>query len=92
MNQREVHIVSYFTLPTDLAAPMMSWPEFVSGDGYSVQLIHDSGPVSVQRREDAGKYVAVTGSVVSPLFERVLGVVIYELGRHSDNLMVDRIS
>jgi hypothetical protein len=43
-------------------------------------------------REDDGIYVAVVGPVDGSLFERVLGVVIYELGRHSDNLMVDRIS
>jgi hypothetical protein len=92
MNQREVHIMSYFTLPTDLAAIMMSWPEFVSGKGYSVQLSNESGPVSVQFRDDDGKYVAVAGPVDGSLFERVLGVVIYELGRHTDNLMVDRIS
>jgi hypothetical protein len=92
MNQREVHIISYFSLPTDLAAVMMLWPEYVSGEGYSVQLHNESGPVSVQIREDDGIYVAVVGPVDGSLFERVLGVVIYELGRHSDHLMVDRIS
>ena len=35
---REVHIRSYFSLPTDLAAEMRGWPEFVSGKEYSVDL------------------------------------------------------
>jgi hypothetical protein len=92
MGQREVHIISYFSLPTDLAAAMRPWPEFVEGLEYSVTLRSDNGPVAVQLRDDDGTYVSVTGPAEGPLFERVLGVVIYELSRHSDNLMVDRVS
>jgi hypothetical protein len=32
----EVHIQSYFSIETDLANEMRSWPEFTSGSGYAV--------------------------------------------------------
>ncbi len=51
MSQREVHIISYFSLPTDLADAMRSWPEFVSGKDYSVQLRSQLGTVTVQLHE-----------------------------------------
>ena len=92
MGQREVHIISYFSLPTDLASVMRGWPEFIEGQEYWVSLRSDRGPVVVQLRDDDGTYVSVTGPTDGPLFERVLGVVIYELSKHSDNLMVDRVS
>ena len=38
MKTRAVRIESYFSLPTDLAAEMRCWAEFVSGDGYTVLL------------------------------------------------------
>lgn len=34
----EVHVISYFSLETDLASEMSSWPEFKSGFGYAVEL------------------------------------------------------
>jgi hypothetical protein len=94
MHQREVHILSYFSLPTDLAAAMKSWPEYVRGDGYSVELRSNRGAVLVEMREapDERPFVAVTGPSGEPLFEKVLGAVIYELAAHSDNLMVDRVA
>ena len=91
---REVHIISYFSLPTDLAAEMRKWPEFVSGHEYSVDLRNPdcSEAVSVRYVEDGEEhYVSVTGSSAGALFERVLGRVIYALAAHSDNLMVDRV-
>jgi hypothetical protein len=90
---REVHIISYFSLPTDLAAAMGDWPEFVAGHEYTVDLkSSDSGEaVSVRFVEDGEeRYVAVSGTGAGPLFDRVLGRVIYALAAHSDNLMVDR--
>lgn len=90
---REVHIISYFSLPTDLAAEMRNWPEFVSGQEYSVDL-KGSDPdeaVSVRYVKDGEEhYVSVKGTGMGPLFERVLGRVIYALAAHSDNLMIDR--
>ena len=90
---REVHINSYFSLPTDLAAEMRGWPEFVTGQEYSVDL---RGPdsretVSVRLVKDGeDRYVSVSGIGTGPLFDRVLGRVTYALAAHSDNLMVDR--
>jgi hypothetical protein len=90
---REVHILSYFSLDTDLAAEMRSWAEFVSGEGFNVRLASCSEAIEVQlEKEDEQKYVAVRGSGKGELFDRVLGRVIHALAAHSDNLMVDRVS
>ena len=73
---------------------MRDWPEFVTGQEYSVDLkCSDSGEgVSVRYVEDGEEhYVSVNGSGAGSLFDRVLGRVIYALAAHSDNLMVDRI-
>ena len=91
---REVHIVSYFSLPTDLAAEMREWPEFVTGQEYSVGLRSPvSGEAVSVRYIDDGeeRYVAVTGASEGALFDRVLGKVVYALAACSDNLMVDRV-
>jgi hypothetical protein len=91
MTKREVHIVSYFSLPTDLAASMRNWPEFRGGEEYSVDLKSEAGEtVTVRLESDDDKYVAVVGIGDGPLFDRVLGRVVHELGAHSDNLMIYR--
>ena len=90
---RTVHILSYFSLPTDLAAQMRDWKEFVAGQEYSVELKDPSSgeAVSVNYVEEGEEhYVSVSGSGCGSLFDRVLGRVIYALSEHSDNLMVDR--
>ena len=48
--KKEVHIDSYFSLPTDLAGEMRGWPEFVSGEEYSVDLRRPNGGESVTVR------------------------------------------
>jgi hypothetical protein len=93
----EVHITSYFSLETDLAAEMRSWAEFKSGSGYSVELAaaDDGETVSVCLVEAAGDesaYVRVASPVPGALFDRVLGHVTYAMAAHSDNLMIDRVS
>ncbi len=91
--KRETHIISYFSLPTDLAGEMRDWPEFVSGQEYSVELKSpdSSETVSVRYVEDGEEhYVSVSGDGAGTLFDRVLGRVIYVLAAHSDNLMIDR--
>jgi len=89
--KRETHIISYFSLPTDLANEMRGWPEFVSGQEYSVNLKSSSETVSVRFIEDGEEhYVSVSGDGAGTLFDRVLGRVIYALAAHSDNLMIDR--
>jgi hypothetical protein len=92
----EVHIMSYFSIETDLANEMRSWPEFSSGSGYVVELAtSDRAEVVsvalVERHADESAYVRVTGNSAGPLFDRVLGRVTYALSAHSDNLMVDRV-
>lgn len=92
--KQKVEILSYFSLETDLAGEMKSWPEFVSGAGYEVELEGaDDERVSVRYMEaedDTSDHVVVTGSTQGPLFDRVLGRVVYALAAHSDNLMVSR--
>jgi hypothetical protein len=91
---RETHIRSYFSLPTDLAGEMRDWPEFVRGEGYSVELrsfdIGEEVSVRLVEKGEDSPYVAVRSSNGGPLFDRVLGRVIYALSRHSDDLMVER--
>ena len=92
---KEVHIISYFSLPTDVAAEFSAWPEFVSGNGYAVDLADSASSETVSVRlikEAQEQYVAVKGTGSGPLFERVLGRVLYALGAHSDNLMVTRVT
>jgi hypothetical protein len=91
--KREVKIISYFSLPTDLAGEMRDWPEFVSGQDYSVDLksSDSSEAVSVRFVENSEEsFVSVSGSGAGLLFDRVLGRVIYALAAHSDNLMIYR--
>jgi hypothetical protein len=91
--ERETHIRSYFSLPTDLAGEMRSWPEFVSGQDYGVELKHsDTGEVVVVKYVDDGeeRYVSVSSPEAGSLFYRVLGRVVYALSEHSDDLMVDK--
>ena len=91
MSKRQVHIVSYFSLPTDLAASMRDWPEFGGGEEYSVDLASSDGEVVTVRRESGDdEYVAVVGIGDGHLFDRVLGRVTHALAAHSDNLMVCR--
>ena len=93
----EVHITSYFSIETDLANEMRSWPEFKSGEGYAVELATPDSTEAVsvalvERTVDESPYVRITASAPGPLFDRVIGRVTYALAAHSDNLMIDRIS
>jgi hypothetical protein len=92
----EVRIHSYSSLETDLAAEMSSWPEFVSGSGYTVELTVPDGTecVSVARAEANSEdlpYVRISGAVPGTLFDRVLGRVVLALAAHSDTLVVKRL-
>ena len=93
--KREVHILSYFSLETDLASEMQEWPEFVSGSGYSVDLRCPTTGELVSVRliptDEEPDYVAVNSPGAGGLFDRVLGRVVYRLSCHSDNLMIDRV-
>jgi hypothetical protein len=89
----EVHVISHFSLPTGLAQVMSQWPEFQTGTGYTACLcsLDGSEQVSVGLIEkEEERYVAISVDRDGSLFFRVLGAVIYALGAHSDNLIVDR--
>lgn len=87
MVKREVSIGSYFSLPTDLAAEMSQWVEFVSGEGYAVTLKTATETVSTSLEHDEGHpFVLVRGSGDGHLFFRVLGVTLYALAAHSDDV------
>jgi hypothetical protein len=94
MTSREVHILSYFSLPTDLAASLKSWPEFQDGNEYHVDLSdsRENGAVRLIEPKDESPYISVAGQGSGRLFDQVLGFVIHSLAAHSDSLMVDRVS
>ena len=88
---QQLIIESYFSLPTDLAGEMSNWPEFVSGEGYSVDLKDSSTGVAVTVRlmeENESFYVTIDSPVTSQLFDQVAGRVINALAAKSDCLMV----
>jgi hypothetical protein len=89
----QVRIDSYFSLPTDLAAAMKNWPEFIRGKDYSVELESDDERVTVllvPTSDDARPYVLVRGEYGGRLFLAALGYVSYALAAHSDDLQVMR--
>ena len=92
--RREIHIRSYFSLPTDLAKEMGGWPEFVNGEGYSVDLSNaatgEKVTVRLSENGEDGRFVAVASESAGALFDRVLGRVLCALSEHSDDLMVDK--
>lgn len=88
---KELHIQSYFSLPTDLAAEMRDWPEFVSGEGYSANLSDAATGEEVTVRyveEDDDCYVIIRSSTTGQLLDRVAGRIICSLIAHSDTLVV----
>src|SRR5690349_16215922 len=92
--KREIHIRSYFSLPTDLAKEMRDWTEFVAGEGYSVELKSPTSgeAVTVRFIENAADapFVAVAADEAGPLFDRVLGRFVYALSENSDDLVVEK--
>lgn len=90
----QIKIVSYFSIPTDLANEMQNWKEFISGKGYTVDLKQDeTGEIVTVRyveKDDDLDYVVVESNFPNELFDRVVGRVIRALSMHSDNLMVYR--
>ena len=90
---RELRIHSYFSLPTDLAAQMRDWPEFIRGEEYSVELRNSATNETVTvklDKEDNAPFVSIHSSEAGLLFDRVTGRVVYALSEHSDDLMVER--
>ena len=91
---REIHIQSYFSLPTDLAGQLGALPEFVAGEGYTAHLKDrrsgEAVDVTLVEANDERPFVAVKSTKAGPLFYRVLDLVVYALSEHSDDLIVDR--
>lgn len=89
-----VRVDSYFSLPTDLAAEFRSWPEFVSGSGYQVQMESSSGEsVFIRYQEtETAQLMTVESAGNGDLFERVLGRALYALSAHSDTVCIHRHS
>jgi hypothetical protein len=79
-------------MSTDLATEMREWPEFVAGDGYSVDLKDDatSEAVSVRFEVEEDSYIKVSALSSGQLYDRVVGRVVHALSAHSDYLMVGR--
>ncbi|MBI3881807.1 MAG: hypothetical protein HY301_17305 [Verrucomicrobia bacterium] len=92
MNKR-LRIESYFSQPTDLAGEMREWPEFVTGNGYDVDLRNpDTEETVAVRYVESGEraFIDITATGNGSLFDRVAGRAIYALSGNSDNLTVDR--
>jgi hypothetical protein len=72
---------------------MRSWPEFLKGSDYNLDLISldKIETVSVRFAEEGeSKFVRVSGARDGPLFDQVVGRVVYALSAHSDTLVVER--
>ena len=71
MPKRAVNIDSYLSLPTDLAAEMRSWEEFVTGSEYNVTLRSGHEDVSTSLEEDERQpFVLASGNGDGPLSRR----------------------
>jgi hypothetical protein len=89
----QVRIDSYFSLPTDLAADMRNWPEFVGGVDYDVEFESEDERVIVRfvpADDDDRAYVRVRGEYGGRLFLTVLGYVSYAMAGNSDEIEVMR--
>ena len=88
----EIRVQSYFSLPTDLAGEMCSWPEYIRGEGYSVDLSDSAtgDAVTVRYIVDENDYVLIKSDSPGLLFDRAVGRVVEALSRHSDTLHVHR--
>jgi hypothetical protein len=86
LGKREVRVDSYFSLPTDLAAEMRSWSEFVCGEEYAVTLKSQSESVSTSLEHDEGQPFVVVRGGEGPLFFRALGAVVYAMAGNSDDV------
>ena len=91
MSNHELRIDSYFSLPTDLAVVLGSWPEFVSGRDYDVELRSGEEVVVVRlAREADTSFLLMRGQEVGSFFHRVLGAVVHALSANSDSVWVTR--
>lgn len=93
MTIREVRIDSYFSLPTVVAAELKSWPEFITGEGYSAELANETERISVRlvpEKQDDTQHVLVHGEGQGRLFLSVVGCIAHAMAAHSDSVMLMR--
>jgi hypothetical protein len=79
-------IFSHWTSETDLAALLRDWPEFASGEGYTVDLHCATSGDGVEIRlvhEEDDRWLLVASTNTGGLFERALGRVALEMARTS---------
>jgi hypothetical protein len=72
---------------------MHTWPEFVRGSGYDVELESEHEHVSIKLvppKDDDAQHVIVEGLEGGRLFLLVLGAVIYAMAANSDEVWVMR--
>jgi len=96
-DMRVLRVDSYFSIETELAAAFRDWPEYVRGEGYSVELASRDESIVVRMVEAVdvpedldSQHVLIEGTGVGRLFDAVAGRVMYEMAAHSDNLQVMR--
>ena len=86
----QLFILSYLSRSTDLAAEMRAWPEFVSGEGYSVELRGSTPEEVVSVSMSADREVVVSAPSASLLFDRVVGRVVHALSGDTESLLIRR--
>lgn len=89
----QFHIRTYDSIPTDLAAEMRAWPEFITGENYTVHLqdLENGNEISVWMTDPSDDFptVIVEGPSRSQLLDKTLGRAIQALSEHNDNLTID---
>ncbi|PYS99777.1 MAG: hypothetical protein DMF63_09745 [Acidobacteria bacterium] len=91
-----LRIDSYFSIETDLAGEMRSWPEFVDGFEYSVDLKDSATGEEVTVRfiepktDDDSPHVQIRSNQYGTLFDRVVGRTVFAMSAHTDDLMLMR--
>jgi hypothetical protein len=89
---KSLRIISYFSLPTDLAKAMRAWPEFIAGEGYDVSLrdAKTKEEVTVRLIADENEpHVIFSSPKAGPLFDRVVGCALVAMSAHSDTLVIN---
>ena len=92
MNNK-LEILSYFSIPVDLAKELGHWKEFVSGSGYdTIWMDAETGEKAttrfLEKKETEEDFVVIESANPADLMFRVSGAVINLLSSQSDYVMV----
>jgi hypothetical protein len=88
---QEIIIRSFFTSESNLADEMRDWKEFISGDGYSIELEDRVTGEKITVREESDwedRYIVIESLSENELFDRVIGRVICSMSKHSGYLKI----